>query len=169
MRYSAIILVGLLVGCDNRDSSQARNVPAHPAPSDSSANPKSMPVVLIDTAHAMHPNQTSTKPYLSPASPGIILDGTQFLCHDPKNQGRTPNVVQVLYNHSEFKVEWPSTGEHSVKLDASTLQVLKGNRFTTFATGTHAIIAVGYRDDPNQAKSSTQPFDPFWVGSVLFQ
>lgn len=157
-------IVLALVGCDQAAAPAPQAVTPAPA-----TEPAGQPVILIDTLHSMRgmPGSAgSGKPYLLDASAGVALDVGRYTLTDPKNLGRIANVVQVLYERSEYKAEWPGGNVKSVELNSSTLHALKGDAFTGFASGKQAIVAVGYRDD---SKGTSAVFDPFWVGQIIFK
>lgn len=164
MKKVLLSIMMMLAGCDQSTA------PVRPAPASAPATePAGQPIILIDTLHSMRgmPGSAgSGKPYLLDSSAGVTLDVGRYTLTDPKGLGRIANVVQVLFERSEYKAEWPGGNVKSVELNSSTLHALKGDAFTGFASGKQAIVAVGYRDE---SKGTAAVFDPFWVGQIIFK
>ncbi len=162
-----VMLIGL-AGCDAADRANS-TMGANTRPSAPSTQARAEDRrILVDAAHAVRESQLYGKPYLLSAGTLLTLDGTRFTFQDPRHLGRLPNAVQVLYDRSEYMMDWPmGNARRAVQLDASSMKVLAGNPFDGFASGKRAFVAVGYRT-PGSGTSDKTAFTPFWVGLVIF-
>src|SRR5450432_2090517 len=94
-----IILIGILisVGCGKSDSSSDV-----PAPVSATAPANGLPTLVIDSEHQVRNETSTSKPYFVPAAAGLNLQIDGFAFRDPKNLGRSPNMIQVLYQKSAY-------------------------------------------------------------------
>lgn len=125
-----------------------------------------LPIVVADPQHAMHEKGQALQPYLLQASPGLMLDSTQFTLLDPDRHARLPNSVHVVYDGSALVADWPQTGTQIAKLDKTSLRTIKGAGFSGFRSGSQAFIAIGYQQTP--PGSTEVQFTPFWMTSIVF-
>lgn len=145
-------------GCDVADASANTNAPAI-------AKADTPGTLVVDAHHAMVDLTSPSKPYLAEGGRQIIVKANDFAFRDPKHLSRSPNVLRVLYNKSEYAVDWTDQREPCA-LNPTTLRVVKGKPFEGFASGQRAVIGVGFE----RRESDGQPpsFQEFWVASILF-
>ena len=163
------MLFAAAAGCDRVPVASKRPAPAQKQPASAPSEEPSIPVVLVDFLHAMRAQSDTTRPYVIDSCSALLLDGRRYAFGDPLAKSRTANAVQMLYGRSEYLVNWKEAPASSVRLDASTLHVLRGEPFSGFASGKRAVVAVGYRTEARDGKPEAAKFEPFWVGSILFK
>jgi len=166
--HTAIVLVvvGLsacsFLGCDKSDNSG--NASPVQTAQDSTAN--DVPLLVVDSEHSILEQKGGvSKPYTLKGGGGVMLDAAKITLADPQKMARSPNMVQVIYDKSLYEEDWPPNAVQ-VRVDSTTLNLIKGQPFSAFKRGTQAHIAIGYGHTNEQTK--TIEFTPFWVGSVLF-
>jgi hypothetical protein len=137
-----------------------------PAAGDTQAHADALPIIIVDARHAMRVHDGSGTPYLQKAGAGLVLDARQIVFSDPQRLGRTPNVVRVLYETSEYSSLWPQRSTAPVSLDASSMKLVRGLPFSGFEAGKRAAIGIGY-ETPNEQTGQVD-FREFWAGWVIF-
>jgi hypothetical protein len=150
------VLAGVcLCGCDRTSASASAAAPS--AAVDSSA------VIGVDAAHRMLNSHYPSTPYLAAAGEKLIIHANNYSFSDAQHQPRTPSVLRVLYNKSEYVTAWSRSG---CELNPATLRVVNGSAFKGFEPGKQAFVGVGVESvDP---KSGAVSFHEYWVASVLF-
>jgi hypothetical protein len=162
MRWAIFLSVLIFAGCDKADSP----APVAPSPRPASQVSNHLPTIVVDANHWIRNETAPSKPYFVPAGAGINLQSSSFAFHDPRNLGRVPNAVQVLYEKSVYTCAWGDQAKQTIVLDGSTLKSLQGGTFANFAMGKQAFIAIGF--ESSNSKSSDIDFTPFWIASVIF-
>lgn len=161
IRAALLIVLSSVLGCDRpTDAASAQGA----AGGGLSAN--GLPVVVVDALHEMTENGRH-KPYALQAAHGIVLDATRFKFRDPAKLLRAPNSVHVIFDQSLYVADWPTSGTQSITLSRASLRPLKGPAFAGFGEGKQAYIAIGFEEI--SAGEQSDPFTPFWMGSLLFQ
>lgn len=153
----------LLQACDTSDGAPQTPPRVEPA-AETTIN--GMSIIRVDARHVVTEKRIQSVPYIAAAGKGVVVQSHGYEFDDPGDLSRDPNTLRVLYNSSEYTVQWPADQEQCT-LDVANMKVVKGKPFAGFAPGQQAYIGIGFESrDPTTHKPV---FHEFWVGSVLFR
>jgi hypothetical protein len=161
-----MIICILAGGCDRDEPKAAATVST--APQSASAPKSDLPVIAVDSKHAMRQEGMADTPYVVKAARGVLIDAGTFQFNDPHKLPRQPNVVRLLYDGSEYSMPWHQHTGHAepYELVQSVMRIVSGSAFTGFAAGKEAVIGIGYETQDQQTNHPS--FEEFWVAKVIF-
>ena len=116
------------------------------------------PVITMDEVH----NQIAgtAQPYTVAAGPALSIDTSPYTMTVPAGAS-PPNAIHILIGDNYYRASWNGTGK--IVLNASTIELVRGQPFSGFTAGQECRASVGF-EDPN-----TKAIKPYWAALIKVQ
>lgn len=105
------------------------------------ADTSQYPLLIVDAEHQIQ-GTNSPVTYQFGAVQGLRLDATRFQ-FTYGTSAISPNVIQVVIGHNQLHMLAKPTETNLYLIDRSTLQPLRGGKFTGFQTGDGGVLMIG--------------------------
>jgi len=152
----SVLVAALLAGCSKPT---APTETAAPEATSAPATRAKYPVLVVDELHQMS-GSNPPPAYQIAAGAGIRLDATQFHFTYGTNP-ITPNTVQLVLNHSAYKVS-RLVETNLFVIDRTTLEPVRGGAFPGFRSGDRAMCMIGR----SVSKPEKEEVWVSWVGQI---